>query len=616
MPHPTRAAAPRPTPARACVLAALALPLVLLPSRTPLRAQDSTRAPAGDTTRATPGVVQQDSAVVVRRNASCNGQVVSSVNIDAQRPRFGGLNARWRRIARTFGLHHRTTREDVVRRFLLLQQGERCSELRRAESERILRAQPYLSSASVRAVPDGRGGTRLEVVTKDEVPAILGASFNRGTVSGVRLGNTNVYGSGIAVDASWRQGFFYRDGFTARMTDYQFLGRPYILNVDARRQPLGGDLLFQLSHPYLTDLQRIAWRVSYGNGRGFAGFVRPDSIAGSPGDPSLLSGREYFDVGGVFRLGRPGRLSLFGLSLSRERESTARDPVIRSDSGLLADTAASLTGRYPNFRAARLNALWGVRNVNFITVTGFDALRAQQDVRRGFQLGAVLGRSIPALGTTEDDIFVSSDLYVGVGTARSFLALQAVGEGREDVNTTRWDGILASGRLAWYQKVTSHHTLITSGAFGGGWRQRVPFQLRLGDYEGGVRGYAGSRVAGGQRAIATIEDRWYLGRFRQLADLGLAPFVEGGRMWAGDVPFGQTVGNRYSAGLGFLSTFGTRSKRVYRIDVGIPLVKDPYNRRIDIRFSSRDDTRDFLREPGDVARGRERTVPRGVFRWP
>ena len=601
-------------PARACALAALALPLVLDPA--PLVAQDSTRAPAGDSVLVAPRPTAQDSAVVVRPNASCNGQIVSRVDIDAQRPRFGGMNARWRRFARLFGLHHRTTRDDVVRRFLLMQKGERCSELRRAESERILRAQPYLSSARVRAVPDGSGGTRLEVVTTDEVPAIVGAAFSRGTVSAVRLGNTNVYGSGVAVDASWRQGFFYRDGITARVTDYQFLGRPYILNVDARRQPLGGELGFQLSHPYLTDLQRIAWRVSYGNGRGYAGFVRPEEIPGAPGDPSLLSGREFFDIGGVFRVGRPGRLSLFGLSMSRERESTARDPVIRSDSGLLADTAASLTGRYPNFRAARLNALWGVRNLNFITVTGFDALRAQQDVRRGFQLGAVLGRSIHALGTNQDDIFVASDLYVGVGTSRSFLGMQAVGEGREDVNTTRWDGILVNGRLAWYQVLTSHHTLITSGQFGGGWRQRVPFQLRLGDLEGGVRGYAGSRVAGAQRAVATIEDRWYLGRFRQIADLGLAPFVEGGRMWAGDVPFGQTVGNRYSAGLGFLGTYGTRSKRLYRIDVAVPLVKDPYGRRIDVRFTSRDETRDFLREPGDIARGRERTVPRGVFRWP
>lgn len=599
-------------------LAALAVPLSLALVRVPLAAQDSTRAPARDTARVAPGgVVAQDSAVIVRRNASCNGQIVSSVDIDAQRPRFGGvINSRWRRFARSLGLHHRTTRDDVVRRFVLLEAGDRCSELRRAESERILRAQPYLSSARVRAVPDGMGGTRIEVVTTDEVPAIIGGAFSRGTVSGVRLGSANAYGSGVAVVASWRQGFFYRDGFTARVTDYQFLGRPYILNVDARRQPLGGDLLFQLSHPFLTDLQRIAWRVSYGNGSGYTGFVRPVHIAGSPGDPSLLSGREYYDAGGVVRLGGPGRLSLFGLSVSREREYAAHDPVIRSDSGLLADTAASLTGRYPNFAAARLNALWGVRNVNFITVTGFDALRAQQDVRRGFELGTLLGRSVPALGTTEDDIFVAGDLYVGFGTARSFLGLQAVAEGRQDVNTTRWDGILGSGRIAWYQPLTSHHTLITSGRFNGGWRQRVPFQLRLGDLEGGVRGYSGSRVTGGQRAVATIEDRWYLGRFRQVADLGLSPFVEGGRMWAGDVPFGQTVANRYSAGLGFLTTFGTRSKRVYRVDVGVPLVKDPHGGRIDFRFSSTDDTRDFLHEPGDVARGRERTTPRGVFRWP
>lgn len=598
--------------ARRWALLILSLSLFVAVPGARLDAQDSTRAPAADSTRLTP----QDSAFVIRPNASCNGQRVSRVDIEARRPSFGGASARWRRVARFFGLHHRTTREDVVRRFVLLEAGQRCSELRRAESERILRAQPYLSSARVRAVADGAGGSRIEVVTTDEVPAILGAGISRGQLSALRAGNTNVFGSAVAVDASWRQGFFYRDGVTARLTDYQFLGRPYVLNLDARRQPLGGEILFQLSHPYLTDLQRIAWRVSYGNGRGYAGFVRPDTIANSPGDPSLLSGREFFDIGGVFRVGRPGRLSLFGLSLSRERESTARDPVIRSDSGLLADTAASLTGRYSNFRAARLNALWGVRNLRFLTVSGFDALRAQQDVRRGFQLGAVLGRSIPALGTTEDDIFVAGDLYAGMGSPRSFIALQAVAEGREDVNTSRWDGILGSGRIAWYQVLTSHHTLITSGQFGGGWRQRVPFQLRLGDIEGGVRGYAGSRVSGAQRAVVTIEDRWYLGRFRQTADLGLAPFLEGGRMWAGDVPFGQNIGDRYSAGLGFLTTFGVRSKRVYRVDVAIPLVKDPYGRRVDFRFTSRDNTRDFLREPGDVSRGRERTVPRGVFTWP
>ena len=554
--------------------------------------------------------------MIVRRNLSCNGQTVSSIDVDARRPSFGGAGARWRRIARSLGLHHTTTREDVVRRFLALEVGGRCTELRRAESERILRAQPFLASARVRAIPEGPGRTRIEVVTTDEIPAILGAGVSRGQLALVRLGNTNVFGTGISAEAGWRQGFFYRDGASARVTDYQFLGRHYVLNVDARRNPLGGEILTSLSHPYLTDLQRVAWRVSYGNGRGYFGFVRPDSLPGDPGDPALGSGREFLDVGGVVRVGRPGRLSLFGLSISREREVTDQEPVIRSDSGLLVDTAASLSGRYPSYRAARLNALWGVRNLRFKTVRGFDALTAQQDVRTGFELGTVLGRSIPALGTSEDDIFLAGELYVGMGTPRSFFALQVLTEGRQDANTTRWDGVLGSGRLAWYTVLSPHHTLVTSGVFGGGWRTRVPFQLRLGDYEGGLRGYTGSRIAGGQRAIATIEDRWYVGRYRQLADLGIAAFVEGGRVWAGDVPFGQSVGNRYSAGAGFLTTFGARSKRVYRIDVAVPLVKDPYARRIDLRFTSRDDTREFLREPNDVSRGRERTVPQSVFTWP
>ena len=37
-----------------------------------------------------------------------------------------------------------------------------------------------------------------------------------------------------------------------------------------------------------------------------------------------------------------------------------------------------------------------------------------------------------------------------------------------------------------------------------GWRGRVPFQLRLGDRQGGVRGYGASRVVGAVRTVASL----------------------------------------------------------------------------------------------------------------
>ena len=119
-----------------------------------------------------------------------------------------------------------------------------------------------------------------------------------------------------------------------------------------------------------------------------------------------------------------------------------------------------------------MNTLWGVRNIAFKRVEGFDALTGEQDVRTGFQLGTLLGRSLSVLGTTDDDIVVSTDIYAGVGTARSFAAMQMLGEGRQSYDQNRWDDILTSGRAAWYFKPHPRHTTIMSGEWSAGWRLR------------------------------------------------------------------------------------------------------------------------------------------------
>ena len=54
-----------------------------------------------------------------------------------------------------------------------------------------------------------------------------------------------------------------------------------------------------------------------------------------------------------------------------------------------------------------------------------------------------------------------------------------------------------------------------SAEWGGGWRMRVPFTVGFADVEGGVRGYADSRLAGSQRAVVRLEDRLFLGTLKQ-----------------------------------------------------------------------------------------------------
>lgn len=548
----------------------------------------------------------------LRMRVACRGQTISDIAIRREGPFVGDISKRWRWLGERLEALHTTTREDIVRRFLFFEIGEPCTELRRTESERVLRAQPFIADATVTAYDDGTGGVWLDVVTTDELSIILTASGRgaspRPTV--LKVGDGNIGGGALSARVEWRDGAFYRDTYGGKITDYQFLGRPYQLTAAGARRRLGGDWNLEAKHPFFTDLQRVAWRVNAGGIHDYLTFVREAADL-----PSLSVRRDYVDVGGILRIGVPGRLSLFGASVSQEEEITDTMPVIISDSGLVSDTSAALLGRYQRYRTARINALWGVRNIRFRRVAAFDALTAPQDVRVGFQLGTLFGRGLSVLGAKDDDIFVSMDMYAGGGTGRSFLALQVQGEGRENYDAGHWDGVLGSGRLAWYAKPALRHTFELSSEWSAGWRQRVPFQLSLSDPEGGVRGYSSARYGGAQRIVVRAEERMTLGRVRNLAVLGLAGFVDGGRIWAGDAPFGVDTEIKYGAGVGLLAAVPPRSRRLWRVDVAVPL-SPTTGKRWELRVSSGDNTRVFWREPRDVRRSRELSVPSSIFSWP
>ena len=51
--------------------------------------------------------------------------------------------------------------------------------------------------------------------------------------------------------------------------------------------------------------------------------------------PAVGVGRRFWDAGGILRIGLPGRLSLFGASLSLESERPALAPVYVTDTGIV-----------------------------------------------------------------------------------------------------------------------------------------------------------------------------------------------------------------------------------------------------------------------------------------
>jgi hypothetical protein len=506
---------------------------------------------------------------------------------------------------------HVTTRDEVIRNFILLRPGDRCTDLRRDESERILRAQTFLADASVRTVPSADGGVIVKVRTVDEVSLVIGGAINGGGVRGVRLGNSNLNGTTTYLAGSWHDGEGYRDAYGIRYGHQQLFGHPYTLDVEAERMSLGDRWLVESAHPFYTDLQRIAWTMRSGSSADYVEFPTDTGLS-----RTLPVVRHFFDIGGVTRLGPPGRLTLLGASFSGDEDIPDVDPVVIGPDGLVPDPDPTLRGQYQEHRMARANVLWGVRDVTFKRRTGYDALTATQDIPAGFQLGTLFGRSLSVLGSRDDDIFLAADLYLGIVGRYSAFRVQLQGEGRRANDTGGWDGILTSGRAAQYVKTGSRNTLIGSVEWSGGWNQRIPFNIGLDDNRTGIRGFGNSTIVGGQRAIGRVESRWLLGPVTQYGDLGLATFADVGKLYAGDVPFGTDSPLSSSVGISILAATPKGSARLWRMDVAVALSGNPAGRRLEVRFSGADNTKFFFREPENVERTRERTVPSSIFRWP
>lgn len=542
----------------------------------------------------------------------CRGQRIDSIAVDAQAPTVAGLR-RVPLVGNVVRNTHVVTRDKVVRGYLLLKVGDRCAELRRAESERILRAQPFLADASIELRPNNRGGVILEVSTIDEASLILSGSVASGVpqLRSLRVGSANLAGLGVSTSIAWRHQPAFDDKLQLRLSDYQFAGRPLVLGVVSMRDPFGRDDRGELTLPFRTDLQRVAWRTLIGESRGHAQFVQRDS-----GRLALGYGREYLEAGGIARLGPPGRLSLFGFSFTNERSWPDSAAKRITEIGFQPDTAAAFAGRFRETRAARVNALVGVRGLRFMRVRGFDALRGTQDVPLGLQFGTLVGRAVPALGANSNDLFVASDLYIGFGTPRRAYRLQVQGEGRRARGTKEWDGLVGSGRLSRYSRPGSARTRVLSVEWSGTERVLVPHALSLGLPDGGIRGFRTTTTVGGRRGIARLDEQFFLGAPFAFGDLGIAFFTDAGQLWAGDIPYGARTPVRASAGASLLLAVPMRSKRTWRLEFAAPINREIGGSRWELRLSHSDRTSFFWREPGDVGAARARAVPASIYSWP
>jgi hypothetical protein len=536
----------------------------------------------------------------------CDGLRVTRIDIRPGRPPFEGTVSRWRHAARALGLHHTTTRRGVIDAFLALEVGGTCTEQRRAESERLVRDQPFIADALVRSEPDGRGGVVMVVETVDEVPVLVGGQARGLNLQSFSLGNSNVGGLGLLAQGYLERGYQYRPGYGLRLIEYAAFGRPYVATLEGFRHPLGFYRNVELAHPFYTDLQRVAWHGAFSDEEEYRGVARPAH------DPLALRVKlQRWDATGIARAFGTRTVTLLGVGASGLDLTPATEGIVVADSGLAADTGTTLRGRYRPFRTVRLGVLGGIRRIGFRTVRGFDGLASQQDVAKGVMTGLYAAHGVGR--AEENDLFLSGGVYAGQGNARLFVATVAQMEARRDPALERWDSMIGSGRAALYFVPSRGMLVLLEDRYSTGMDSRLPLQLDLGDHRGGILGYRSASLAGARRNAARIELRASRTALVRNADLGIGTFGEVGSIWAGDAPYGRTA-TRSTVGFSLLAAYPTRSKRLYRADVGIPLRRGGEGGgKIEVRFSSEDRSSLFWREPHDIERARTGPVPSTLF---
>jgi hypothetical protein len=386
-----------------------------------------------------PAARAQDSASVAV--TPCDGRMVAGFDIRAARPPFEGTAKTWRAVARAVGLHHTTTRAGVIESFLALRLGRPCTERRRAESERMLRAQPFIGDATVRLAPDGNAGVIVVVETVDEVPVLVSGRFHGLSPQELSLGNSNIGGQGTSIEARVERGFAYRTGFGAKLKQYSMFGHPYVGLLEAQRNTLGYLLEGALEHPFYTDLQHIGWHVGYRSSDDYPRLKRParDELA-------LEVKQERWDASSLTRVFGTKTVALVGLGASGLRLTPAARGIVVSDSGLVADTGVTLVKRYLPFRSGRLGGIGAVRRVTFRSVRGFDGLSAQQDVANGIMTGLFVAKGLPAFG--ESDLYVSGAAYGGWSGDNALFTVLTQWEGRRGAKGSDWDSVIGSGRAS------------------------------------------------------------------------------------------------------------------------------------------------------------------------
>lgn len=486
---------------------------------------------------------------------------------------------------------HIRTRSEVIARELLFQVGDCFDPLLIEESARLLRSHRFLGNVDIYGVQQPDRDYHVIVDTEDEWSTQVEAKLDLTggmKLEGLDLRERNLMGTGRELGVFYHSLDATREyGLAARAP--QFLGRRWVADLAVGRTRAGSMLEQGLAHPFVGEIGHWSARqLIHYRDRHFDYVLAPsgDGVERRVLVPLTERG---VHVLGFRRFGEPGNHTVVGAGFSALELRYDGAP----DRGITMVEAGRYDDRFPappelrepaeerieELRNVRAVVLLGKRNISWQQRRGLDSFRGRQDVRVGAEIELAVGRSLPGLHA-DNDLAATLDLYFAAGPSSAFLVGRVRTDARRDYDADarliELRDIFSEGEVLVYLEPgrPGNRTILLRAAGAGGWHVRSPHQLTLGG-ERSLRGWPEDRLPGGRRLVFTAEDRWHAGwPFPDLADVGTSLFVDMGRIWPGNAPYGADSGWRASVGGGLRINFPAGGTNTLRIDAAFPLSSD------------------------------------------
>ena len=459
---------------------------------------------------------------------------------------------------------HIRTRPRVIEGMLLFKKGEPVSVSLIDETERLLRSNRYLYDVSIRPIAYHDGVVDIEVKTRDTWSLDPGLSFGRsGGVNsgGIGLKEQNLLGTGTALGIARHSDVDRKSTEFEISQDHAFGGWTSIAYTYANLDD-GQRQSFNLARPF------YALDTRWAAGLSLAKDNRIDSVYNSAMIASQYRHRkDSAETYGGWSEGLiDGWTRRYSIGLSYEDDAYEIEPGLTPPDELPVDQTLVA----PFFR-------YEVIEDGFRKFRNRDQIERPEYFAMGFQSRVQLGRSLKALGST-DEVW----LYSGsVSNGFELLSKQT---------------LLVSGSMSGqYGNGQGAHQLFSGSAryYAPHWKSALFFAgisadlvrnpdisdlLTLGG-DNGLRGYPLRYQSGEQRVLLTLEERGYTDWYPfRLFRVGGAVFFDVGRAWGGDLQNTNTVNPGWLSDVGFgLRILSARAAfgNVWHADVAFPLNADP-----------------------------------------